>query len=187
MDRSAGALLDARRLSLALRSAAALIFAVAFLWPALGEAALIRLFALYAFIDGVLAVSPGGWRPDDRAAWPLLLGGLADLAAAAFAYAWPEIGLFGLAMVATTWAIAQAASFALAWVGLRAADGTGLLLLSGIAAAVFARSLLSNLAGDAIVLSTWIGLYALTVGILFFKLTLQRYRFAPADASGAFR
>ena len=61
----ATALLDERRLSFALRSGAGILFAIAFLWPAMGDAALIRLFAAYAFVDGILVLSAGGLSPRD--------------------------------------------------------------------------------------------------------------------------
>jgi hypothetical protein len=56
-------------------------------------------------------------------------------------------------------------------------------LLSGIAIGLFGRALMSHAAGDVVVLSTWLGLYALTSGILLFKLTLQRYRPMFVDLS----
>jgi len=65
------------------------------------------------------------------------------------------------------------AFFIVAGISLREADDEYLLLLSGIVALVFARALLSHLAGDAIVFSTWIGLYVLTLGVVLLRLTLR--------------
>ena len=144
----ANALLDQRRLSLALRSGASLLFAVAFFWPTLTFPMLVKLFAVYAFLDGILTLAPGGWSLAQRAVWPLL-----------------------------------AAARAIGCATMREADPGYLLLLNGIAAGFFARALLSPAAGDVVVLSTWIGLYVLTVGILLFKLTLQRYRPIFVDLS----
>jgi uncharacterized membrane protein HdeD (DUF308 family) len=185
MSRAAGAdaLLDQRRLSLALRSAAGLLFAIAFLWPAITERTLFNLFAAYAFVDGVLVLSPGGWSRPYRPLWPLLLGGCVDIAAAAAAYAWPGMSLPDLVNLATLWAIALGISFTVASATLRHASGDYLLLLSGIASAVFGRALLSHMAGDVVIMSTWTGLYALTLGILLLKLTLQLYRPIAIDLS----
>src|SRR4051794_31192810 len=69
-------LLQDRRLSLALRAAAAFLFGTAFLWPDIGVAATVRLFAAYTFVDGILALSPGGWGTVFRLGWPLLVGGV---------------------------------------------------------------------------------------------------------------
>jgi uncharacterized membrane protein HdeD (DUF308 family) len=180
---SADALLDQRRLSLALRSGAGLLFAVAFLWPAITEATLVNLFAAYAFVDGVLVLSPGGWSSRCRPLWPLLVGGCVDIAAAAAAYAWPAVTLPDLVNLATVWAIALGITFTVASATLRQAGGDYLLLLSGIASALFGRALLSHPAGDVVIMSTWTGLYTLTLGILFLKLTLQLYRPIAIDLS----
>jgi hypothetical protein len=48
---------------------------------------------------------------------------------------------------------------------------------------VFARALLSYTAADIVVISTWTGLYGLTLGILHLKLALQRYQLAALDLS----
>jgi len=174
------ALLDERRLSFALRSGAGILFAIAFLWPAMGDAALIRLFAAYAFVDGILVLSAGGWSPRSRCVWPLLLGGCADVMAGVVAYAWPGLTLLGLVNLTAIWAIVLGIGFAAGWAALRQADGS-YLLLSGIAAGLFGRALLSYSGGDAVVIATWMGLYALTLGILLFKLSLRLYRFVPVE------
>jgi len=180
---SAYALLDQRRLSLALRSGAGLLFAIAFLWPAISERTLVNLFAAYAFVDGVLVLSPGGWSRLSRPLWPLLAGGCVDIAVATAAYAWPGMNLPDLVNLATIWAIALGITFTVASATLRHAGGDYLLLLSGIASALFGRALMSQMAGDVVVMSTWTGLYALTLGILLLKLTLQLYRPIAIDLS----
>jgi uncharacterized membrane protein HdeD (DUF308 family) len=176
------ALLEERRLCFALRSGAGILFAIAFLWPAIGDAALVRLFAAYAFFDGILMLSSGGWSPRSRSVWPLLLGGCADVMAGVAAYAWPGMTLLGLVNLMAIWAIVLGIGFAAGWAALRQADGN-YLLLSGIAAGLFGQALLSYTGGDVVVIATWTGLYALTLGILLFKLSLQLYRFVPVEVS----
>jgi len=147
------------------------------------EAAMTRLFAAYAFLDGVLILSSGGWSLRSRCVWPLLLGGCADIAVAAAAYGWPGITLPGLLDLMAVWAIVFGTSFAVGSVVLRRVNGSYLLLLCGIASGLFGRALLSYMAGDVVVIATWVGLYALTLGILLFKLSLRLYRFVPVDVS----
>jgi len=180
---SAGALLDQRRLPLALRSGASLLFAVSFFWPTLTFPAMVKLFAVFAFIDGVLTLAPGGWALAQRAIWPLLAGGCINVAVAAATYVWPGMTVGDFATLLAVWAIALAAARTVGCATLREADPGCLLLLAGIAAGLFGRALLSPLTGDAVVLSTWIGLYALTIGIVLFKLTLQRFRPLFVDLS----
>lgn len=173
-----GAVFEDRRLSLALRSAAALAFGIAFLWPALPEALFIRLFAAYAVIDGLLALAPGGWSSPYRLGWPLMIGGGINVAAAGAVYLWLWFGMtLGLfANIAMLWAIGSGVAFTLACLTLREFDTDRLFLAGGIASLVFGRALLSQLATDPIVLSTWMGLYALTMATLFLKIALKHSR-----------
>ena len=183
MTKGANALLHERRSSLALRSGAALLFAVACFWPTITDAMLIKLFAAYAFADGILMLSSGGWGFASRSVWPLLTGGCVDLAAAVAAYAWPGTTLLDLVDLMTIWAIARGTMVTVACATLRQADSDYLLLLSGVASGLFARALLSYTAADIVVISTWTGLYGLTQGILLLKLTLQRYQPVALDLS----
>lgn len=173
---TAATLLGEWRSSLALRSVAAMVFGFAFLWPAISDATLIRLFAAYAFVDGILALAPGGWGLSYRLGWPLLIGGCIDLVGAGAAYLWPGMTLPALLDITAVWAIASAFAFTLAYAALRDADDDQRLLLGGIAALLFGRALLSQIPIDVIVLSAWMGLYALTMSVLFLKLTLKHYR-----------
>jgi len=171
----ASELLQDRRLSLALRTAAAFLFGTAFLWPDLGEAATIRLFAAYTFIDGILALSPGGWGTVFRLGWPLLIGGVIDLAGSGIAYVWPGMTLPILGDVAAIWAIASAFSFLAAYSTLHRCDRGQLFLLCAIASMVLGRALLSHVPFDAIILSTWFGIYAMAIWVLLLKMTLKQY------------
>ena len=164
------------RLSLTLRSGLAVLFAVAFFWPTVSGIWLARLFAAYAFTDGALALAPAGWRLARCRAWPLLIGGVIDLAAAGFIYFWPGMTVPLLIPAAAIWAVATGAMMTLACVTLREIDDGCLFLLGGIAALVFGRALLSHSEIGVVVLSTWMGLYTLTIGIVLFKLVLPHYR-----------
>ena len=173
---AAGALLEDRRASLALRSFAAGVFGIAFLWPSISDIAVIRLFAAYAFVDGVLALASGGWGASYRLGWPLLIGGCVGLVGAGAVYLSPAISLPMLIDVATLWAIGIGLAFTAAAATLRESDGDQLFLLSAIASLVFGRALLSQIPIDTIVLSAWLGLYTLTMAVLLLKLTLKHYR-----------
>jgi uncharacterized membrane protein HdeD (DUF308 family) len=164
-----------RRLSLALRAAAAFLFGTAFLWPSISDVATIRLFAAYAFVDGILALSPGGWGMPFRLGWPLLIGGCINLVGSGIAYAWPAMTLSALGYVAAAWAIASSFAFLAAYTTLRRSDRGQLLMVCAIAAMVLGRALLSHVSLDAIILSTWLGIYAMTLWVLLLKLTLKQY------------
>jgi uncharacterized membrane protein HdeD (DUF308 family) len=171
----ASELLQDHRLSLALRAAAAFLFGTAFLWPGVTDGATIRIFAAYAFIDGILALAPGGWGTAFRLGWPLLIGGVVNLAGSGMAYIWPELTLPALGEIAAGWAIASSFAFLAAYTTLRRSDRNQLFLLCAIAAMILGRALLSHVPLDSIVLSTWLGIYAMTMWVLLLKLTLRQY------------
>lgn len=175
---SADALLGDWRRSLAQRGAAAFVFGFAFLWPDLPDTMVIRLFAAYLLVDGVLALTPGGWASSWRLGWPLLIGGCIDIAGACAIYVslWSGTTLSMLAHLAMLWAIASGIAFTLAGATLRRSDTDHLFLAGGIASLVFGRAMLSHFATDAIVLSAWMGLFALTMAALFLKLAVKHYR-----------
>ena len=134
-------------------SGAAALFAVAFFWPTLSGAGLVRLFAAYAFVDGALALAPGGWGLAHRRAWPLLAGGCIDMIAAACVYFWPGTNLPLLTEAAAIWAIALGATMALAGATLREADREYLFLLGGVAALLLRTGVAVASGTDAVVLS----------------------------------
>jgi len=171
------------RSSLALRSGAAVLFGIACLWPTITDTLLIQLFACFAFVDGILTLSSGGWVLSRRSVWPLLIGGCIDLVIAATVYTWSGMTLVGFLNLLTVWAFALGTMFTVAAATLRGADRDCLLLLSGIASGLFARALLTYTAADIVVISTWTGLYGITIGILFLKLTLQQYPLVALDLS----
>jgi uncharacterized membrane protein HdeD (DUF308 family) len=175
---AAGPLLEDRRLSQALRGQVAFLCGIGFLWPAVPEEIVMRLFAAYAFLDGVIALATGGWSSPYRLGWPLLIGGCIDIAIAAAAYLWLWSGmtLGALANLAMLWAIGSGAAYTLSCVTLRDADADQLFLACGIASLIFGRALLSQLAADPIILSTWLGLYAIAMAVLYLKLTLRHYK-----------
>ncbi len=183
MAEASNPLLQECRSSLALRSGAAVLFGIACLWPTIADAMLIKLFAVYAFVDGILTLSSGGWVFSRRSAWPLLLGGCVGVVIGATAYASPAMTLVGFTNLLTAWALALGMTFTVAAAALRGADRDYLFLLSGIASGLFARALLTYTAADIVVISTWTGLYGLTIGILFLKLTLQQYQLVALDLS----
>src|SRR5436190_2089343 len=74
MAEASNPLLQECRSSLALRSGAALLFGIACMWPTIADAMLIKLFAVYAFVDGILTLSSGGRAFSRRSAWPVLYG-----------------------------------------------------------------------------------------------------------------
>src|SRR5438045_9207651 len=115
-------LLQECRSSLALRSGAAVLFGIACLWPTIADAVLIKLFAVYAFVDGILTLSSGGWVFSRRSAWPLLWGGCVGVVIGATAYAAPAMTLVGFTHLLPAWALGLGMSLTVAAGTLRGPD-----------------------------------------------------------------
>jgi uncharacterized membrane protein HdeD (DUF308 family) len=93
--------------TLALRGTLAVIFGViAFAWPGVTFEALVLLFGVYAFLDGVLVLSFGLMAAGDGEQWwPLVLSGILGIGLGVLTFARPEAMGTALVYVVGFWAI----------------------------------------------------------------------------------
>ena len=122
----------------------------------------------------------------------LILEGLVDLAAGAIAVIWPAIPLVALVWIVAIWAIVSGALMLAAAFALNRDYGRWLLALGGIASLVFGILLIIEPLIGAVVLTLWIGAYAVVFGALLLVLGFQlqskreaQLRKAPAAAKKA--
>ena len=175
-----------------LRGILAIIFGLlCLLTPGIAVGALVLLFAAYMLIDGVFAILSGIRAARSGESWGLLiLEGVVDLAAGAIAIIWPAITLVALVWIVAIWAIVSGALMLAAAVSLNLDYGRWWLALGGIASLVLGILLIIEPLIGAVVLTLWIGAYALVFGafllVLAFQLNSKRealLRKAPAAAS----
>jgi uncharacterized membrane protein HdeD (DUF308 family) len=171
---------------LALRGVLALIFGIiALLMPGATIAALVMLFAAYMLVDGVFAIVLGVRAAQRHERWGLLiLEGVVDLIAAAIAIVWPLATIVAFIILMAAWAIVSGALMFAAAFRLQLEHGRWLLGFSGLASLIWGFLLLMWPLVGAIVLTWWMGAYALVFGvtllILAFRLRRQRDRVTPA-------
>ena len=93
--------------ALALRGVAAILFAtIAFFWPQLTATALLLLFGIYAFLDGIFAlIAALRAARRHRRSGGLLLEGVLDLVIAIIVFAWPRTALVALIYLIALWAV----------------------------------------------------------------------------------
>ena len=177
-----------------LRGILAIIFGLlCLLTPGIAIGALVLLFAAYMLVDGVFAIISGIRAARSGERWGLLiLEGLVDLAAGAIAVIWPAITLVALVWIVAIWAIVSGALMLAAAFALNRDYGRWLLALGGIASLVFGILLIIEPLIGAVVLTLWIGAYAIVFGafllVLGFQLHSKReaqLRTAPAAAKKA--
>jgi uncharacterized membrane protein HdeD (DUF308 family) len=185
-DRSATSALDALGAALArnwwliaLRGALGVVFGlIALIMPVATILALVLLFSAYMLVDGVLAIYAAVRAARQRESWGLLVfQGIASLIAGVIAFLWPGITVLAFVLLIAAWAIVTGCLMLAA--AFRTEAARWWLILGGTAAMVFgALMIVAPLAG-AIVLTWWLGAYALVFAaaliILSFKLR-SRYQ-----------
>lgn len=158
-----------------LRGIAGIVFGLATLfWPGVSFVALVLLFGAFAFADGVLAIiSAIRGRENDRW-WVLLIQGIAGIAAGVVTLLWPNISGLALIYVIAAWALVTGGFEIAAAIRLRKViTGEWLLALSGLASVLLGVMLMLFPGPGALVLTLWIGAYALVSGVLISFLAFK--------------
>jgi uncharacterized membrane protein HdeD (DUF308 family) len=166
---------------------------ICLLTPGIAIEVFVILFAAYMLVDGVFAIASGIKAARDGERWGLLiLEGIVDLAAGLVAVLWPAITLIALIWIVAIWAIVSGSLMLGAAFTLKLDHGRWWLALGGIASLIFGILLVIQPLIGAVVLTLWIGAYALVFGIFLLVLAFQlhakkeeREHKAPAGAKKA--
>jgi uncharacterized membrane protein HdeD (DUF308 family) len=166
----------------ALRGAVAIVFGViAFLVPGVTIAVLLGLFAAYMAIDGGLAIVAAVRAMRLHGSfWPLLLEGVADIAAAAIALVWPGITLLALIYIAAAWAVVSGVFLLVGAVRLRRVEGRWLLVLNGVFSTIWGVLLFLWPIAGLLVLTWWLGAYAIVFGVVLLTTAFRLRRMLPS-------
>jgi uncharacterized membrane protein HdeD (DUF308 family) len=147
---------------------------ICLLVPAAAILALILLFSAYMLVDGVLAIASGIKAARNGQRWGLLiLEGVVDIAAGAVAFLWPAITAVAFVLLIAVWAIISGALMLAAAFSLKLDHGRWWLALGGIASVIFGIVLLIAPVVGAVVLTWWLGAYAIVFGVLLLVLAFQ--------------
>jgi uncharacterized membrane protein HdeD (DUF308 family) len=160
------------------------LFGIAFgliclLVPQAAILALILLFSAYMLVDGVFAIASGIKAARNGQRWGLLiLEGVVDIAAGAIAFLWPAITAVAFVILIAVWAIVSGALMLGAALTLKLDHGRWWLALGAIASVIFGIVLLVAPVVGAVVLTWWLGAYAIVFGgfllVLAFKLHAKK-------------
>ena len=155
------------------------LFGIAFgliclLVPAAAILALVLLFSAYMLVDGVFAILSGIRAARSGERWGLfILEGVVDIAAGAVAFLWPGITAVAFVLLLAVWALVSGALMLVAALSLKIEHGRWWLALGGIASLIFGVVLVLAPVAGAIVLTWWLGFYAVVFGGLLLVLAFQ--------------
>ena len=157
---------------LVLRGVCAILFGVlAFTRPGLTLGALILLWGIYAFADGIIAFTAAFSGAGIAPWWVLILEGLVGVAAAAAAFLIPGITALVLLYIIAVWAIVKGLFEIAAAIQLRKEiDNEVWLGLAGLASVFFGIVLFAR-PGVGVLAVVWlIGMYAIAFGVFLVAL-----------------
>lgn len=161
--------------AMALRGVFAVLFGLAALiLPLTTISSLVFLFAIYMLVDGVSAIVAGVRAAAHHERWGLLiLEGVVDLVAGAAALALPGLTVLVVITLLGIWSVVTGALLLGAAFRLHGGHGRWLLALAGVVSIVWGILLwLSPIAG-ALVLTWWLGGYALVFGVVMLVLAFR--------------
>ncbi len=153
--------------AIALRGVFAILFGlIALFLPGITLASLVLLFAAYSLVDGIfdIVAAVRAARRHERWGW-LVLEGIADLIAAAIAFFFPIVTILAFVILMGVWAIVHGILLGVAAFRLHLTHGRGWMVFGGIISVIWGVLLLLWPMVGAIVLTWWMGAYAIIFGI----------------------
>ena len=166
----------------ALRGLLSLIFGiVALVIPVATILALVLLFSAVMLVDGCFALYAAVRAMRRRESWGmLLLQSITSIAAGVIALLWPGITVVAFVLLLAAWSIVSGCLLITAAYSVDASYGRGWLTVGGVLSLLFGTLLIVAPVIGAVVLTWWLGAYALLFGVallvLAFRLRSRRDR-----------
>jgi uncharacterized membrane protein HdeD (DUF308 family) len=161
--------------AIALRGVLAIGFGlVTFILPGATMLSLVLFFAAYALVDGVFALIAAVRSARSHERWGLLvLEGIVDIVAGVIAIAWPGLTILTFVLLVAAWALVSGALMSVAAFQLNLDHGRWWLVLGGLASIVYGLLLFGAPLIGALVLTWWLGAYALVFGVFLLVLAFR--------------
>jgi uncharacterized membrane protein HdeD (DUF308 family) len=152
----------------AIRGVLGIVFGIiAFAWPSVTMLSLVLVFAAYAIVDGIFAIIAAVRAAQAHERWMLfLLEGIVGIAAGTIAYMWPGLTVVVFVTLIGIWALVTGGLMLAAAFRLDSDHGRWWFVLGGLASLIYGAILLIAPLVGALVLTWWIGAYALVFGIM---------------------
>ncbi len=147
---------------------------IALFLPGVTMLSLVLVFAAYMLIDGVLAIVSAVRAIRTKERWGLLaFQGALSIFTGVAAAIWPTITVLAFVILVAAWAVVSGLLMTAAGFQLNLDHGRWWLVLGGIASLLLGIALLVAPLIGAVVLTWWIGAYALVFGVLLLVLAFR--------------
>jgi uncharacterized membrane protein HdeD (DUF308 family) len=158
--------------AIALRGVFGIIFGlIALFMPGATILALVLFFSAYLLVDGVLGVVAAVRAAAQHERWGLLLlEGIVNIAIGVIAFVWPGLTALAFVLMTAAWALVTGGLMVWAAFKLKPDYGRWWLVLGGLASIVFGVLLVIAPLAGLMVLTWWMGAYALVFGIMLLIL-----------------
>lgn len=152
---------------------------IALFMPGVTMLSLVLVFAAYAIVDGIFAIVAAVNAAKAGERWGVfVLQGLVGIIAGVAAAAWPAITVVVFVAVIAAWALITGGLMFAAAMNVDDGHGRWWLVVAAVASVAYGIMLVIAPAIGALVLTWWIGAYALIFGIAMLVLAFQlRSRF----------
>jgi uncharacterized membrane protein HdeD (DUF308 family) len=177
--------------AVAIRGVCGIIFGlVALFAPGATILTLVLFFSAYMLVDGIFGIVAAVRAASHHQRWGLLvLEGVLNIAVGVIAFIWPGLTALTFVLLIAAWAIVTGVLEIVAAVRLHPEYGRWWLILSGVASVIFGVLLVIAPLAGVIVVTWWIGAYALIFGIMLlvlaFRLRARKDTGAPVGGSTA--
>ncbi len=169
-----------------LRGVFAILFGlIALLMPGVTIASLVLLFGAYMIVDGIFAIISGLRGAAHHGRWGMLiLEGVIDLIAGLIAFFAPIITALAFVYLCGIWAIVSGVMLLMADFRLHPAHGRWLMGLGAICSIIWGILLFLWPVTGAVVMTWWLGAYALVFGCSLIGLSFRLRRLHTGTGSG---
>lgn len=161
--------------AIGLRGVLAIVFGlIALFLPGATMLSLVLVFAAYTLIDGVFSIVSAVRAAEAGKRWgALVLEGIVSIAVAVIAVVWPGITVLAFVLLVAFWAILTGVLELWAAFRLDAKDGRWWLVVGGLVSLVYGALVIIAPMIGAVVLTWWLGAYALIFGVSFVVLAFK--------------
>jgi uncharacterized membrane protein HdeD (DUF308 family) len=161
--------------AVALRGVFSILFAlIAFFVPAATILTLVLFFAAYMLVDGVLGIVAAVRAARAGERWGLLvLEGILDIAVGVIAFVMPGLTAVAFVLLLAAWSVISGGLMAGAAFRLSKEHGRWWLLAGGIVSIIFGVLLAIAPVLGLVVLTWWLGAYALVFGVALLALAFK--------------